>query len=93
MQSRSNVMAERLPERPILGFYENVRNVSHTTFRHSRVCTVVLVNLSRNITGTTYVFGCSERVFNHQLSLPGSVAGHSKDRHGFENHTSNGFSH
>ena len=46
----------------IQGFYENVRNVSHTTFRHCRVCTVVLVNLPGNscIIGTTYVFGCSE---------------------------------
>ena len=73
MQSRSNVMAERLPERPILGFYENVRNVSHTTFRHCRVCTLVLVNLSRNsciyIIGTTHVFGCSEIV----CSLAGKV--------------------
>ena len=73
MQSRSDVMAERLPERPILGFYENVRNVSHTTFRHCRVCTLVLVNLSRNsciyIIGTTYVFGCSEIV----CSLAGKV--------------------
>ena len=46
IQSRSNVMAERLPERSILGFYENVRNVSHTNLRHCRVCTLVLVNLS-----------------------------------------------
>ena len=46
IQSRSNVMAERLPVRPILGFYGNVRNVSYTNFRHCRVCTLVLVNLS-----------------------------------------------
>ena len=40
------------------------------------------------------VFGDS--VFTHQKGLPGSrlhVSGHSKDRHGFKNHTSNGFLH
>ena len=37
------------------------------------------------------VFG--DRVFTPQKNLPGSVAGHSKDRHGFKNHTSNGFLH
>ena len=37
------------------------------------------------------VFG--DRVFTHQKNLPGSVAGHSKDRHGFKNPTSNGFLH
>ena len=37
------------------------------------------------------VFG--DRVFTHQKNLPGSVAGHSKDRHSFKNHTSNGFLH
>ena len=42
------------------------------------------------IIGTKCVFGCS-RVFTHQKNLPGSVAGHSKDRHGYKNHTSNGF--
>ena len=46
------------------------------------------------IIGTTVcvrVFGDS--VFTHQKNLPGSVAGHFKDRHGFKNHTSNGFLH
>ena len=46
IQTSSNVMAGRLPERPILGFYEHVQNVSHITFRQCRVCTLVLVNLS-----------------------------------------------
>ena len=32
-------------------------------------------------------------VFTHQKTLPGRVAGHSKDRHAFKNHTSNGFLH
>ena len=102
MQSHSNVVTKRLPEgllhfrsghcifvaSPILGFYANVRNVSHTTFRHCRVCTLVLVNLSRNrcIYNRDYicvrVFGDS---VSRRKSLPGSVAGHSKDRHGFKN--------
>ena len=66
-------MAERLPERPIVAFLENVRNVSHTTFS-----IVAYVNLfwstfretALYIIGTTYVFGCSVIV----SSLAGKVS-------------------
>ena len=71
IQSRSNVMAERLPERPILGFYENVRNVSRANFRHCRVCTLALVNLSWNSFTYNRDYICV-RVFG-VCSLPGKV--------------------
>ena len=93
MQSR-NAMAERLPERPILGFYENERNVTHSTFWHCRVCTLILVNLFRNVTGTTYVFGCLEI----GRSLTGKVSqvvlqAMLNTGTAFKIHSSNGFLH
>ena len=90
MQSRSNVLAERLPERPILGFFENV---PHYLSALSRMYTC-FGQPFRNITVTTYVFGFSEIEYSLSRKVSQVVLqAIPKTRTRFKNHTSNGFLH
>ena len=83
MQSRSNVMAERLPEGPILGFYENVPHYlsalsrMYTCFGQPFLKQLYIYNRDYIC---VRVFG--DNVFTRRKSLQGSVASYAKDWHG-----------